>query len=152
MAVKRIKEYVIDFTFSGLLGLVLLLAGNWLFVPTSFYFQYESVDYVGQQGDVLRFVSNINYNNTSGDFHWNDVLRCNYDMNPDGFFEYISQWDTSVKTSEIEKQPFQAPFAYRGKLPEKTALCRLDSTITRHVNIFIPKEQFVQTEPFVVKI
>ena len=152
---ERLRIYCVNFVFNGLLGMFLMTIFVWVIMPTSLFFEYNSVhpesEPVDIQEDHIKMISNIQANKTTGNFHWNDVLRCNYEMRTDGYFQYIGQSDTFVETSEVRSDPYLAPWIYDGNMPEKRALCEMHSTITRYVFGYVPKQQFVKSTPFIVR-
>lgn len=151
---ERLRIYAVNFVFNGILGMFLMVVVVWFIVPTSLFFEYDSVYPeiipVDIGKDHIDMISNIKSNNTTGNFHWNDVLRCNTEMRTD-FFDYIGQSDTFVETSKIQSEPYLAPWTYTGKMPKERSLCVMNSTITRYVFGYIPKRQFVESEPFIVQ-
>jgi len=153
-ASKRLVVYVTNLIFNGMMGMFLTAVVVQFIIPTSFYFKYDSVyPYtvpVDIRQDSILMESNILVNRTSGNFLWNDVLRCNYDMDPEGYFQYVGQSDTSIETSKKFKEPYLTPWTYDGRMPARPALCQMNSTITREVLDFIPKDQFLQSEIFLV--
>ena len=152
---ERLRIYAVNFVFNGALGMFLMVMVVWLVVPTSLFFKYDTVEPVSVPVDISKdhidMVSNIEFNKTTGNFHWNDVLRCNYEMRMDGPFQYIGQSDTFVETSKLQPQPYAAPWTYQGNMPTRPALCKVNRTVTRYVFGYIPKRQFVQSTPFIVR-
>lgn len=152
---ERVKRYVVNFVFNGMLGMFVMILFVWFILPTKVFFEYDTVSPVIQPVDItkdyIEMASNIKANHTNGNFHWNDVLRCNYEMDPDGFFQYIGQSDSFVETSKIRSESYVAPWSYTGKMPHSPALCTMNSTITRYVLGYIPKQQFVVSKPFVIE-
>lgn len=151
----RVRQYIMNFIFNGFLGMFIAAVFVYFVVPTSFFFEYDSVypqiEPVDISADGIRMESNIIGNYTNGDFEWNDVLRCNYNLDPEGYFEYVGQSDTSIKTSKKLDSPHLSPWTYTGRMPQEPALCQMHSTITRNVLGFIPKEQFVQSRNFLIE-
>lgn len=150
----RLRIYAVNFVFNGFMGMFLFFMFIWLVLPTSFFFKYSSVEPIvapiSIQADHIDMVSNILANNTSGNFYWNDVLRCNYEMNPIGYFQYVGQWDTSIESSRVTSVPYLSPWTYSGVMPNKPAICQMNSTVTRYVYNFIPKQQFIKSEMFII--
>lgn len=152
---ERFRRYAVNFVFNGMLGMFIAAVFIYFVVPTSFFFEYDSVypqiEPVDITDDGIKMESNIIGNYTNGDFEWNDVLRCNFDLDPQGYFEYVGQSDTSIKTSKKLEDPYLSPWTYTGRMPHQPALCQMNSTITRNVLNFIPKEQFVQSNKFMIE-
>lgn len=152
---ERVRRYIVNFIFNGFLGMFVAAVFIYFVVPTAFFFEYDSVypqiEPVDITDDGIKMESNIIGNYTNGDFEWNDVLRCNFDLDPQGYFEYVGQSDTSIKTSKRLNDPYLSPWTYTGRMPHEPALCQMNSTITRNVLNFIPKSQFVQSNKFLIE-
>lgn len=151
----RLRIYTVNFIFNGMLGMFLFVLFIWFVLPTSYFFKYDSVEPeivpVDITKDHIAMVSNIRANNTNGNFHWNDVLRCNHRMNSDGPFRYVGQSDSSVQVSRVQRIPHLSPWHYTGNMPEERALCEMHSTVTRYVLGYIPKQQFIKSQQFIVE-
>lgn len=153
---RNIKEIVVDFVFNGALGLFVfyLLQYTFLLVtPTSWYFDYSSVEpytvpaYISNEYIEMQSTLQID---RDGEMEWNDVLRC---ISPStGYFNYVGEYNTrsafALSTDGVVKSKWQ----YRGKMPQSPALCRMDSTITRHLQFGIKKQQFIQSSVFKIEL
>ena len=150
----RGRKYLLDFVFNGAWMLAVYFLTIWLLVPTSWYFKYDSVVLnkpVAFGDKEIHMVSIVDYNAHPGAFYWNDVLRCNYDFDPDGYFEFIGEWNTNSNTSIVRNYLYTAPWTYYGVMPNTPTLCTMNSTITKYVYDIIPKKQFVISEPFTIE-
>lgn len=143
---KRIVDYAQNIIVNGLVLSSLYFLFVWLFMPTSFYFDYDKVVYQGRDAAELGFISYINYNKSSDSFVWNDSLRCD---NGKGYFAYVSSYDTMSATTKIEPKPYQTEWMYRSPI-KIGRRCQMNSTVTKYVHGFIPKKELIQSEVFII--
>lgn len=145
----------VDFIFNGFLGLGIYFAFLFVFTwfsPTTWYFEYSSVEPVSVpvsiNNDFIEMESTLVVTQ-SGELEWNDVLRC---LNRQtGTFSYVGEYNTRAATVEITDGISVSRWEYRGEMPNEPALCRIDSTITRHLDFGIKKKQFIQSSVFNIK-
>jgi hypothetical protein len=152
---RPLHKIIADFIFNGLLGLglyfALLFTFTW-FSPTSWYFEYSSVEPVSIpvaiNGEYIDMESTLVVNQP-GELEWNDVLRC---LNrQSGRFDYVGEYNTRSATVAETDGLEVSRWRYRGEMPAYPALCRMESTITRHLQFGIVKEQFIQSSVFKIE-
>jgi len=152
---RSLHEVVADFIFNGILGLTLYFVLTFTFLwfsPTSWYFEYTSVEpftvpaFIAN--DYIEMQSTLRVNQ-DGNLAWNDILRC---LNQEtGRFDFVGEHDTRSSTVLETDGIVLSKWKYRGEMPNKPSLCRMDSTITRTLDFGIKKKQFIQSSVFEVK-
>lgn len=121
---------------------VLLLA----FLPTTYWFEYFSVEPAQSQFDLgekpVILSDNTVYQTVQ--MNWNDVMRCDFD---DGYgYGYFSQYESSATHHKHERKISR--WIYQAQVPEVPATCIIDSTITINLPLGFTKEQKLQSGPF----
>ena len=152
---RPLHEVLVDFVFNGLLGLGLFFVLQYAFLyfsPTAWYFEYSSVEPfsipVSVNGDHIEMQSTLSVA-IQGELEWNDVLRC---MNTDtNRFDYVGEYNTRSANVIETDGLVVSRWTYRGEMPRNATYCRMDSTITRHLDFGIKKEQFIQSSVFKVE-
>ena len=152
---RPLHEILVDFVFNGLLGLGIFFAFQYIFLyfsPTSWYFEYSSVEPfsipVSVNSDYIEMQSTLRVE-IQGELEWNDVLRCiNSDTNR---FDYIGEYNTRSANVIETDGIVVSRWNYRGEMPTGVSYCRMDSTITRHLDFGIKKQQFIQSSVFKVE-
>jgi len=148
---NRIKHYVLDFLFNGFIGLAIFFVLKFTFFyfsPTDWYFTYSSVEPVAVPVDITQdyiLMESTLQNFREGDMMWNDVLRC---KGANGRFNYVGEDNTSAATIVVSDGEVTSQWEYNGAMPREASLCRLESTITRHLQFGIEKQQFIQSSLF----
>ena len=120
-------------------------------MPMSYWVEYQAIQAPVTPLELEEppvFVSHaIGATEKAVNISWNDVLRCNFDDNGDGF-KYLSNYESSV-TNYIAKEEVRATsWQYNSTVPHKPAICYLDSTITIKLPFGIEKHQRIITDEF----
>lgn len=146
----RTANFIVNLILNGVflysVYLMILFAFFW-FSPTSWYFQYFSVEPVAKPveigSDFILMESDLRVV-TDGNLRWNDVLRCSQ---TNGIFTFFSNYDTEADmVFRTERRATQ--WEYRGELPTEESTCRMYSTITRELPFGIQKQQVITSETF----
>lgn len=153
---RPLQEIVVDFIFNGAIGLTLFFLFKFTFLyfsPTSWYFEYTAVEPFTVpaliENEYIEMQSTLAIN-APGEMMWNDVLRC---LNDDtGRFDYVGEYNTRSAIIEETDGLIVSRWKYRGEMPTSTAFCRMDSTITRHLEFGIKKKQFIRSSVFRVEL
>lgn len=152
---RPLHEIISDFIFNGILGLALFFGFQYVFLyfsPTSWYFEYTSVEpfsipaYVNDEYIEMQSTLRVD---TAGELEWNDVLRCL--TKETNRFDYVGEYNTRSATVSVTDGVVVSQWRYRGELPQEPTYCRMDSTITRHLEFGIKKQQFIQSSVFRVQ-
>ncbi len=121
-----------------------------LLTPPSYWFTYHAIkpaQDVFQIGEPLKFLSFADFHKKT-DVRWNDVLRCNFDMDQFGylfFSEYTSQADS---WGPFKSATTPRPWAYNERIPQAPTTCFVDSTITVKLPYGITKQQEIFSPEF----
>ena len=152
---RPVKHILADFIFNGTVGVCLFFLFKFTFIyftPTSWYFEYTSVEpfsvpaliadeYIEMQSTLLV--------ERDGALQWNDVLRCFNQENNN--FNYVGEYNTRSATVLETDGVVLSRWRYRGEMPTEPSFCRIDSTITRKLQFGIEKKQFIQSSVFRVE-
>lgn len=123
--------------------LILFLAIDYmslLFLPHTFWFNYDSVEYK-QYNDGIVFQSVLN-NKRSGDMHRSDILRCDMWFWYKYYSVYLSEWVT-------KPWPRIANWRYWWEYPTEWT-CYLESNIKIQLRYWITKAQKIYSQPFIL--
>lgn len=154
MKKHRFNSYLIGFVailFVSLVGMSLMRVAaheigrlNTVLRPTSYFFNYSEIKFVGQKDSSLVFTS-TSYLKSDYAMSWNDVLRCD---DGDGYRLYSVQ-NSAVAASKARLNYEARSWDYTSGYPKKS-VCYLDSTITATIR-GVDKVQHYVSEPFVIE-
>lgn len=148
---KKTVEAVKNFTVSGLLGLAILTAGEYIdlrFIQGADHW----VEYGGlypakaayEVGEPLEMIS-ISEVKRKVDVEWADILEC-YDEKS-GKFTYISFYQSKrFQAPRWERQ--ERSWVYNGEQPRVPTICRIESNVQILLPYGITKNIKVVSEPF----
>lgn len=110
-----------------------------------YYHQVEPEKEVFTTDEELKFISVLDVKKQI-DFHWNDILRCQYDNDGNGFTNVGSMNSNADKPSIAEGKI--APWVYSGPKPQTPAECFLESNVSASVGYGVIKTQKVISDSF----